>query len=381
AGFHVVNHYGNRVDFKGAIINQPSDTILTFQPYKFGMGHFYFTPNKNENYKAIIRIKDGPTLFASFPEIEENGSVMHVQDVGENQVQINVHNNISDESFCYLIIHTRESVKTAEVLFFKNGQATFTINKNKLGEGISQMTVFNEALQPVCERLYFKQPYKKLTIHAATNQPLYSLRNKVMLHLQTNDENEKPLKADLSVSVYKLDSLQTTDNDNILSYLWLTSELKGRIECPEYYFQNNNDSVHQALDNLMLTQGWRRFKWNEMMQNKMPVIQYAPELSGPVISGKVINSQNGMPVAGVVSYLSILGRSAKVQGYLSDSNGLFHFNMKNFYGPHEMVAETNTQSKDSIYNVEISNPFSDEFSNYPYPNFQITSALAGQLYD
>lgn len=380
-GFHVVNQYGKGADFTGVVVNQQNDTLLHFQPYRFGMGHFYFTPDTNKQYKAIIRIKDGPILSAYLPEIKTTGMVMHLQGTQDNQVQITIRTNRDNEKFCYLIIHTRDSVKAAEVLFFKDGEAAFTINKNRLGEGISQFTVFNSLQQPICERLYFKQPYKKLIIHAETNQQSYAMRHKVLLNFQTTNENHKPESDDISISVYRCDSLQTIDQGNILSYIWLNSDLKGHIQSPEYYFQNHNDSVTQALDNLMLTQGWRRFEWRKVMQNKLPLIQFMPELSGPIISGKAVNSQTGLPAPNVLTYLSIPGKGAKVQGYLTNAEGRFYFNMENFYGPHKIVVEADTQTKDSVDQIEVFNPFSDKYSNNPISKFSISPSLADELYD
>lgn len=380
-GFHVVNQYGEGVNSIGEIINRQNDTILHFHPYKFGIGHFYLTPDKSQQYKAIVKIKGGPTLYVPLPDIEKNGLVMHVQDLPDNRLRVVVSSTMNEDKFCYLIVRTRESIKTAEVLFFKNRQATFTLDKNKLGEGISQFTIFNNMEQPVCERLYFIPPLKRLAIHAETNQPSYSPRNKTILQLHTNNETNIPIEANMSVSVYKLDSLQTADQSNILSYIWLKSELRGYIESPGYYFQNSNDSINQAADNLMLTQGWRRFNWHRLMENRLPVIQFAPELSGPVVSGKLVNTLTGLSVSDVLTYFSIIGSGAKVQGYITDSTGRFYFGMKNFYGQHQVVIETNTQTKDSIDRPEVFNPFSDKYADFSLQKFVITISLVNQLYD
>jgi hypothetical protein len=380
-GFDVADQYGNDPNYTGAVVNQQNDTIIRFRPYKFGIGHFYFTPDEEDHYKAIISIRNGPTISSSLPAVKRRGLVMHLQSTPDDQVAVTVYTNESADRFCYLIIHTRESVKVAEVLSFKNGQATFNIDQNKLGGGISQFTIFNRFQQPVCERLFFKQPKRKLIIHAETDQQSFALRQPVLVHFHVNDENHKQAKADISVSVYKLDTLQRVDQSNILHYIWLNSELKGRIESSAYYFQNNNDSINQAADNLMLTQGWRRFRWSNVLQNKVPVIQYPPELSGPIISGKVTDSRTGSPASSALIYLSILGRSAKVQGYQTSNGGRFYFNMKNFYGTHEIIAETNTQSKDSADQITVFSAFSDKYSNRPAFKPQISPSAAGELYD
>jgi hypothetical protein len=76
-----------------------------------------------------------------------------------------------------------------------------------------------------------------------------------------------------------------------------------------------------------------------------------------------------------------LGRGAKVQGYLTNAEGRFYFNMKDFYRPHEIVVEANTQSKDSVDRMEVVNPFSNEYSNNPISKFSVSPSVAGVLYD
>lgn len=49
--------------------------------------------------------------------------------------------------------------------------------------------------------------------------------------------------------------------ENIRSYFLLSSELKGAIENPSFYFNEENKERYEAIDALMLTQGWRNYKY------------------------------------------------------------------------------------------------------------------------
>ena len=66
-------------------------------------------------------------------------------------------------------------------------------------------------------------------------------------------------------------------DDNIITSLLLTGDLHGYVKNPYYYFQNNSDSLAQQLDLVMLTHGWRRFKWEDLAKGKTPVIKYPIE--------------------------------------------------------------------------------------------------------
>src|SRR5699024_9645346 len=158
----------------------------------------------------------------------------------------------------------------------------------------------------------FKKVSKKLNISVKTGKENYRKREKISLSLTTKDEAEHPVGADMSVSVYRLDSLQGKENENILNYLWLTSDLKGPVQDPSYYF-NNKPEAKEALDNLLLTGKWRRFGWEDVLKGNLPLITYAPENEGLVIAASVLD-QSGELAEGILSYLGVLGRYNRVYG-------------------------------------------------------------------
>ncbi|MDP9230432.1 MAG: hypothetical protein M3O67_07155 [Bacteroidota bacterium] len=127
--FRVTDASGKGIDFNGAIIDQNNDTIVRFYPAKFGIGNFIFTPEKNSRYKALIKPANGNVIIQSLPSVLNDGFVMMVNDSGKDkQLKIDIRTNTPDQ-FIYLIINTRQEVKTAEVGFFKNGNAEFQIDK------------------------------------------------------------------------------------------------------------------------------------------------------------------------------------------------------------------------------------------------------------
>ncbi len=258
------------------------------------------------------------------------------------------------------------------------GATRFLIDKNLLDDGVSHITIFNGSKQPVCERLYFKRPVKKLLIDAAADKQLYAGRKKVNIAVSAKDQDNKPLSADLSMAVYRLDTYQTVEPGDIASYFWLSSDLRGSIESPESYFKNNTAESDAALDNLMLTQGWRRFQWSEVLKNKPAAFSYLPEYNGHIISGKIVDPVTNKPAADVVAYLGVPGKKVQLFTAKSDSLGRLLFNTKDIYGPGEIVAQTNTQT-DSTYRIDILSPFSEEYSKNTLPPFSITADMQKSL--
>jgi len=373
--FKAVDKNGKGIDFKAAIIDN-TNTILKFEPIHDGMGNFYFTPQGNHSYKAVITLEGGETVTKELPQVYEQGYVMNVKDAGTGKISITVQTNITEAREMYLFVHTDGSVKSAMAGNLQNGTAEFVINKSMLGNGISHITIFNGEKQPVCERLYFKKTDETLQLKLSTDKPVYAEREKVNISIETS--NAKSGSSSLSMSVYRLDSLQSVDVNTIDTYLLLTCGLKGPIENPQYYFTNTDEQATQDLDNLMLTNGWRRFKWQNILQKTAPVFSYAPEFKGHIVTGKVTNAQTGKGQNYIETFLSVPGLKTQFAPSSADEAGTVKFEMKKMYGSSQIIVQTNTV-KDTMYSIDIDNPFSNQFSSGALPPFYLPEIYPGTL--
>ncbi len=376
--FKATDQFGKGADLRGAVLNKNNDTVARFQPLEFGMGHFQFKPENGDAYHAVIKIA-GKTVVKDLPQINDKGYVMAVKDAGNGRLTISVNTNMPN-AVVYLFAHTRGIIKTVETGTTNNGSAEFSIDKTKLGDGISQLTIFDNDKRPVCERLWFNRPAKKLTINALADQQQYNTRKKVNITIDAKDESNNPAVTDLSLSVYRLDSLQHPAPEDIQNYLLLSSDLKGNIESPDYYFKNTGAEVNEAIDNLMLTQGWRRFNWADILQNKTPAFNFLPEFNGPIINGKLADQATGKPTKDIIAYLAIPGKRVQLYTSNSDSLGRLVFNMKDFYGPGEIVVQTN-QLIDSNYHIDILSPFSEQYANITLPRLSLSVGLQSAIED
>lgn len=376
--FKVTDQYGRGAAYSGAVVNENNDTLLRFKPSKFGMGNFIFIPSSDHAYKAIIQIENGNIITKELPQIYKEGFVLSVDDNKKDSITVTVKCNIGNEREAFLFVHANDSVEMAERLVLQNGTASLSINKNNFSDGISHLTLFNSSKQPVCERLYFKYPVKKIQLTVSADEKGYDTRKKINLSITSADENKKSVAANLSVSVYRFDSLQSEEADNINSYLWLTSDLNGRIESPSYYF--SRAATTEEIDDLMLTHGWRRFRWENVLQNKMPAFKFAPEYNGHLVSGRVIDTRTNTAAKNIMAYLSVPGLRTQFANCLSNDTGEVRFELKNFYASSEIIAQTKT-TIDSFYRVDIFNPFSENYSSYsmlPYSLPQYPNTLKSE---
>ena len=369
--FKIADQYGRGTDASCFLVDNDQDTVLRFRPYKFGLGNFDFTPQAQHKYKAIIQLPDGKSFRKELPAAYDSGYVVKLAPEDSSQIKIIVsEKNIHNPGYVYLLIHTRGLMKWMGSSLFKNGEALFLIDQNKIGEGISQVTVFNEERIPVCERLYFKYPKEKLQLTVQTNQQEYATRKKIDLRISSARSDGTPVPANMSMAVYRLDSLQGLDGTNINNYLWLASDLAGGIESPEYYFENEGKGREEAMDNLMLTHGWRRFRWEDILQNKKPAFEFIPEYKRHIITGKITDTRTGLPAKKIDAWLSVPGTRIQLADATSDEQGKINFILKDVYGPQELIAQTNRQ-RDSNYRIDITNPFIDRYDSTPVPDFSM----------
>ncbi len=374
--FKGTNEHGRGIDFNGVVLDN-NDTLLSFKPQHAGMGSFTFTPLPNHIYKAFIKLSSGDVVLKALPTAYSSGYVLNVVDSAD-KIKAVVQSDLQAGHEVFLFVHSGKDTKHALGSLLQDGKATFMIDKALLGDGISHITIFNEVRQPVCERLYFKKPKKELVIKLNTDQSNYTRRNDVNLNIAVGNDDQKMDSVSLSMAVYRLDSLQSNDDPAINSYLLLTDDLKGFVEDPGYYFLKNDDETKIAIDNLMLTNGWRRFKWENLLKNTKPFFAFIPEYNGAIIQAKVINTITGIPANNIETFISVPGFAPDFNSSFSDNDGLVKYELKNVYGAQEIILQPNIR-RDSTYKFDYVDPFSDKFSDMAFPEFNLQQETANAL--
>ena len=377
-GFAVKNNKGMGVLLNGAVINQTSDTVAKFYAFKFGLGNFTFTPMPGNAYKAVCYWSDGSASIHDLPTVFDKGFVMRMEELGGELVFKVRRRGLENDRQIYLLVQSRQQVRIASVKRLTGDVTSFTIEKSELPEGISQITLFNESRQPICERLFFKQPKDTTVFRLQTASQFFHRREKVDVSISAFDGINKAIAGNSSISVYLLDSLQKNDQALITSYLYLTSDLAGRVDSPNYYLSRSSPEVDQATENLMLTHGWRRFDWNELLYSRTPAFDYLPEVGGHIINARVMDKSGAMTPKGIMTYLSVPGEKYAFVTALTDGNGKLRFETNRIYGAGELVAQTNYE-KDSNYRIDLINPFSEEFSAKAIPPLQLQRTWEKQL--
>ena len=260
--FKAVNLSGNPEKVEG-ILYENNDTLLKFRSVHDGMGSFSFVPDAEKNYTVKLTASKTDSLFA-LPEIHPKGLCFQLTK--------------RDSSFLWFQV--QQSSDLPETKIYLRGQSRGVVYcmasgtlQNKLDikiplnqfplQGIAEFTLFNSNLQPVAERLVYVNPDNKLNIETKLSKEKYSTREKVKIELKVSDQNGQSVIANLGVSVFDKIYRNHADKKNMLTHCHLFTQLKGNIYNPVFYFNKTNHNRFEALDLLMLTQGWRRYVWSE----------------------------------------------------------------------------------------------------------------------
>ena len=233
--------------------------VATFESAHDGMGCFVFTPAAGRTYR--IELTNGSTC--PLPEIYPEGMTLQLarrdtaglefavaQTAGLPAREIYLLGQMRGLVCCVAKGTLRDSLK------IRIPAAEFPY------QGIAGFTLFDETLQPVAERLAYLHPQKKLHIRIEPDKNSYGLREKATLKIRVTDGEGKPVRANLGINVFDQAYQNPADPVNLLSYCYLSSQIRGVVHNPAYYFDEEQADRIRALDLLLLTQGWRRYVWD-----------------------------------------------------------------------------------------------------------------------
>jgi TonB-dependent SusC/RagA subfamily outer membrane receptor len=317
--FKAVNEFGKPADISGVVYDEEGKEVIAFSSFHDGMGAFDFKPEKGRKYHAVIINPSNIKKIYPLPEVYSEGFVMNIKKDKGEKVEINIKGTKPING--NLIIQSGGKIYYSKEIKISGQSYQGEYSLAGLPAGIARITFFDDNDYPVCERLVFANYNKTLKIKIKTDKEVYAPREKVTMNIETSDFNNKPVSAYVSVAVTtdKIISMADDRQDNILSYLLLSSEVRGKIYEPVYYFSDNEPGAEEALDYLLLTQGWRRFAWKEVIEKKY-AYQYFPERSD-VVSGKVVDSYN-KPVPSVI-IAEEWGSDGRVIKFETDDMGHF----------------------------------------------------------
>ena len=274
-------------EIEGFLFNSKGDTLTNFRSEHNGMGIFTMNPVNNETYYVTVRTNDSITKRFDLPAIEPKGISIAMSHY-KQEIRYEIQKTEATEwpQKLFLLAHTRGKLAILQPI---NPKRTFgKMNDSLFTEGITHFMQIDEQGNALSERLIFVPDHKPNQWQITTDQPTYGKREKVSLQIAAKDSEGNPVEGTFSVSITDRKSIQPDSlADNILSNLLLTSDLKGYVEDPAFYFLNQDARTLRSIDYLMMTHGWRRHKMENVLRT--PSLNFTNYIEkGQTISGRIM---------------------------------------------------------------------------------------------
>jgi hypothetical protein len=330
--FKSIGTNGMGMDVKGTVTDNTGKEITSFASAHLGMGYFYLKPEEGKSYKASIIFADGTKEELPLPQISNKGISLTINNDSVDQAAVKIIANPNyfseNKGKEYSVLIYSGGIATTVSYKLDSPTTTMDIIKRKLFTGITTVTLFSSNNEPIAERLIFIQNYDQLNLDISTDTDTYNTREKVSLKLNAKTRADSASIGHFSIAVTDESKVQQDENNEttILTNLLLTSDLKGAIEQPNYYFADIGDQSNydkqKELDLVMLTHGYRHFIWKQVLSDDSAAMAYEAE-KGLSISGSAKNAI-GIPLKkGTVSLISAQAKTFMSQA--TDNKGKFHF--------------------------------------------------------
>jgi hypothetical protein len=286
--FKATDEQGFPIKVKGDIVDSKGQKMVSFSDMHDGMGFFQFLPAAGEKYKAVWKDSKNQARETPLPAAKPAGVILNVTNAS-NSISFTLsrsENVPADQRVFKVMAHMQQQmVYMARINLSSKNKVTAPIPAEQLPDGIMQVTLFTEQGQAIAERIVFvnHDNFSFITdLHATTKNLTPKAKN--VLQIDIGDT----LIANISIAV--TDAGTNTfqrDEENIYSHVLLSSDIKGYVYNPAYYFSSTADTVQQHLDLVMMTNGWRRFKWEDITAGKWPVISNLPK-PYVTVDGKIL---------------------------------------------------------------------------------------------
>jgi hypothetical protein len=329
--FKATDENGLPVDVTGEVKNSKAETVTEFSSYHDGMGMIDITAAQNETYYAVLK-NDPSGQQYNLPKSTDKGIVLSLLN-GDDGIHFEITQNKADPVFqaSYMIGHLQHNIVFKQELKAGVSSLSGVIKTSNLNSGILHITIFNKDGLPLAERLSFINNREYiLSARLVTDTLNFSARGRNHFTLAFTDT----VMGNFSVSVTDPDySIAGSRTDNIISSLLLTSDLKGYVHNPAWYFASDNDSVKYGMDLVMMTNGWRRFKWSQLINDPLPAAKYKdPKYID--LTGQVVLEGTKKPFANkdILLFIVAADSSRIMQMLKTDGDGRYDADSILFFG-------------------------------------------------
>ncbi|PWT95494.1 MAG: hypothetical protein C5B52_17725 [Bacteroidetes bacterium] len=373
--FKATDRYGMPIKVKGEIVDAKGSKIASFASVHDGMGYFTMTPDAGSQYKAVWKDPVGANEQTNLPAAKNSGASL-LLDQTADAIKFVIHRSGgTDSSYDYMYVVAQlqqQLLYRAKANLAVAPMTSGMIPTKDLPAGIVQVTLFTKTGIPVAERIVFvnHQDYYFIT---DLNSALKDMGKKKKNVIQIDVPDTIPCNLSVSVTDASL-NVPPADGDDITSHLLLTSDIKGFVYNPTYYFSSDEDSIAAHLDLVMMTNGWRRFKWDDLLAGRWPKVALQPE-DYITVSGNIIGLTRSQMADKELNEILIFKNGA--QSFMNtplEKDGGFKIPGLIFYDTAKLYYQINNDKNKvltSKMSVRFDNNIRRNYLNYPLDSFEV----------
>lgn len=351
--FKAESKNGGNIELSGTIYSKEGTEITSFETLHDGMGHFEYTPS---DQPAIAKVSfQGKKYEFTLPQALPNGYVLStVSNAGALLVRVSCNAATPQDTLAVFISHQGRPSIHQLISCRADAPQEFILPTRKLPAGVLQVSLINRAGNTLCERFVFANPRAPLQISTEGLKEVYAPYAPIRCELQVKNAKGEPVSGELSVSIrdgVRSDYLEY--DNNIFTDLLLTSDLKGYIHQPGYYFASPSPRKQTELDVLLMVHGWRKYDMSQAISTASFTPLQLPEaqlvLNGQVKSTILKNKLKDIALSVIVKKDDqfITG------GTVTDENGRFTIPVEDFEGTTEAVIQTRKVGKEHNKDASI----------------------------
>lgn len=369
--FKAIDQNGYPVAVAGTVVNNKKETVAEIKTIHDGMGSFELTPQAGEQYRAIVKTATGVQKEIALPQAADQGAVLKVFNRGNRIFYQAALANPDDTSYhkMMVIAQVQQQLVYKAVLDAGEGRISGFVPTQGLPTGILHLTLFSDKGLPISERLAFVKKADQIDMSFMNAEISTNPRGKSSIELFAPDS----VQMSMSIAITDADQvLKDPDEHNIISNLLLTSDLKGYVYNPAWYFRDTTKATADALDLVMLTNGWSRFDWKKILNNQMPQLKY-PYEQGMSLKGTVLTTAGRYPVAdGKVDFIfkQPLDSTTSFASAPTNAKGEFEIPNIQFMDTVLIYFQGNDKQRKKDVQVTFDSHFFDKsppVTNLPYP--------------
>lgn len=363
--FKATDKQGKSINVYGTVYNAKGEELASFSTQHNGMGSF---PLLSDGSKCTAKVtyNNWESKF-ELPTAEPEGYMLTAFNLNAKELRIMIQKspNLPESDSMALVLSCRGKILDFRLLTIKEASNVLAYDKADLPAGVCQFTLYDVLGRIRSERLVFVKPSNSATITVKSKKDSFKPYEKIALNIQAQNADSSSLEGSFSLAVRDAatSNFGNSDNSDMATNLLLSSDLKGYIENPSWYFAKQTTDRLFGLDLLMLTQGWRRYSWKRM-EGVEPFQAKHPIEEGILIDGKVLSLLAKKEKKGIdVIFWMIQGGQSFKGECVTDENGDFNF-LIDMYGTWSLNLQTKLEEKRKEFRILLNRTFAPDPRSY-----------------